>query len=343
MKKNAVLIGAILFFAGCAHQGGYGRAGTDTGSASSTSAEMNSSMFNNTELNTRSAEGRIETPAAKVSQYGSSYNQDISADSSVRGGSLESRSHNFNTAPAEPVRESDQSEIKADSSVRGGTLKARGVEPYQSSLNAANADSSTTVSLGEGSGNERGDFGQGSSATWESDKAHGSVLGSANWNPSDDLLRDGISSDENSIDFSGQEEMNNDASVGGAASSERGSGSSSDVQNDDAARDLNSSDKLEENISGEYDLDRSGPENAVPKQDVRTNSEYEARDIPQPQVGITNNDPEWRFKNNRAQGVGSAATGEFGVSTSRNPLEERPLHPRVGHDLEDSTDDLQRK
>ncbi|HTG45387.1 MAG TPA: BON domain-containing protein [Verrucomicrobiae bacterium] len=301
-------------------------------------------------------------------------NPAIQADSSIRGGSAAARQRDWNK-DAEPSSGSSGNHIKADSSIRGGSPQAR-----QSSVGSGSATGAETSSPNAaggsspsiyGSSSDRGDFGQSSSASYSSDKTNGSVLGSANWNPSDDLLQDGPDSPG---------ALNSDASVGGAATSESGQASSSQPldglsdshsagtfgedqkdQNDSSSSSagLNSSPKLESNISGEYNLDdqmdsttgsaSSGasagsaasvaPEPASPaiSSDDLQNTDavggpgstetgrssstdasggLESSSAPESQVGVSSDSPRWLFRNNRAQGVGSGATGDFGIATS---------------------------
>jgi osmotically-inducible protein OsmY len=225
----------MFLTAGCAHQGGSGRVGTETGQG--TGSDMFTDMRGpgTTENLDRNPSGAIRSPSAAY-QYESPTSSDA----------------------RRPIPDSP------------GTITAVDVDPYQSSANAA-------------------------------------IQNDPNWNPSDDLLRDGISSET---------EMN----VGGAARGERGSASSDD---------LNTSSQLEENISGEFSLDDDSG-----TADRESKGLFDYTDRPQAQVGVTGNEPEQLFNNNRAQGVGSAATGEFGVATSRDPLaspsrSDQPLEERV--------------
>jgi hypothetical protein len=203
------------------------------------------------------------------------------ADSSIRGGSIFAREREWNhdsepsTGEYPPNRH-----MKADSSIRGGSVEARGGREARADMESdvdVDIDVKAGPDLRSSSDLEtRDDFGQGSSATWQSDKASGSIRGSANWNSSDDLLRDDVNAEANNTS---KYEFNNDASVGGAARSETGEGASSlddeemDSETDAAIRapdsslendldssirietDLNSSEQLEDNISGDIDLD----------------------------------------------------------------------------------------
>ena len=172
------------------------------------------------------------------------------ADSSIRGGSLYAREREWNH-DAEPSSGSvdKQRHMKADSSIRGGSLEARGSREAQWNKTQSQAESDFDLRV-----ESHDDFGQGSSATWQSDKADGSIRGSANWNPGDDLMRDGLGSESEA-----EVEINNDASVGGAVRSEveRGDATLDEQELQDGASGLrlNSGEELEENISGEYDLD----------------------------------------------------------------------------------------
>ena len=330
MKKNAILIAGIMFVAGCASSDG--RRASYSSYDYPSRYDHADVRVSSTEVVERDSMGRVIAPAqvdtsttvtvdpaagahgTSVTGSARSYSDDISADSSVRGGSLDARGYDQDANNDEiegapdtinPGKEADSSvrggsiyarerewnydsepstgerdpnaHLKADSSIRGGSIEARGAREAQTDLET---DVDVDVDVQEGSDLElrsdletRDDFGQGSSATWESDKASGSVRGSANWNASDDLLRDDLNAD---ADSTAEYEFNNDASVGGAARAETGEGSSSlddeefesetdaDVRApveddlDSSIRiesDLNSSEQLEENISGDIDLD----------------------------------------------------------------------------------------
>jgi hypothetical protein len=262
------------------------------------------------------------------------------ADSSIRGGSIYARERNWNhdQEPSSGVRDHKRY-MKADSSIRGGSLEARGGREarwhYEQSRDRR-PDADLRVETHD-------DFGQGSSETWESDKAHGSVRGSANWNPEDDLLRDGMTSPSHET-----YEFNNDASVGGAARGEVGEGSSTlddeELQQDESFHsevELNSSDDLEENISGEYDIDEQismdQPANPDLEFDAQAHieaagrsagsesgqsssdsEEFESNDpalkSSNSPLGSSGNEPNFLYNDNRALGVGSAATGESGAA-----------------------------
>jgi len=267
------------------------------------------------------------------------------ADSSVRGGSISAREREWNYDVEPSPAESDPNlHLKADSSIRGGSVEARGGrEGSGTSESSADLHSSTEPDFdsdeyirASGESDSRDDFGQGSSATWESDKAHGSVRGSANWNASDDLLRDGVS------DQGASYELNNDASVGGAARSEVGEGSSSldkeRLESEDSASpdlqiqpepapadriepDLNSSEQLEENLSGRIDL--NDQESKVEK---RLRSEASSTDSSSSTISsasptdVSHDQSELNVttdsNNITSEAVGSAATSERGSSNS---------------------------
>ena len=193
------------------------------------------------------------------------------ADSSIRGGSIMAREREWNH-DAEPSSGEHRlnRHMKADSSIRGGSMEARGGREARRDFHRsseAGVHSSANI-RSDFDSESRGDFGQGSSATWRSDKANGSIVGSANWNASDDLLRDGQSSPGESTSAY---EINSDASVGGAARSESGTDSSTlddrelNYRDSDDPGALNASEQLEKNISGEFDLEEQRPDSASHK------------------------------------------------------------------------------
>jgi hypothetical protein len=258
MKRNAIIIAGILFAAGAsqAQQDSYDRykspsQGGDTTSSGSISAQVSGDNYEanaNEEFQINDSERDTDYEAEQSLHQ----NSDISADSSHRGGSLDARRYlqHENNDELEGVTNPLNPGSKADSSIRGGSIYARerdwnhDAEPSSGHLDHKRrmlADSSIRGGSIDASGGREAtkdgqhfgssgnfqydpgdthdDFGQGSSATWESDKGHGAVRGSAsstNWNPDDDLLRDGNVDSESTIDY----ERNNDASVGGAVSSE---------------------------------------------------------------------------------------------------------------------------
>jgi osmotically-inducible protein OsmY len=233
-------------------------------------------------------------------------------------------------------RTSDSS-IKADSSIRGGSNQARygnsfhssGDQPLQNP-DEDMIDKSTTFDyyILEPRG-----------PSIASDEL---LQSSPNWNPSDDLLPDGVETEPSALI---SPEPNNDASVGGAATSESGSSSSKSSLDDIDApsqdvpaepnssdslsspgseKDLNASSQLEENISGEYNVADQLESNATVRNGstavggpgsretgtASSHSDYNST------VGDISREGSDLFRNNRAQGVGSAATGEIDVANS---------------------------
>jgi hypothetical protein len=343
MKKNAIMIAGILFAAGASQAQ---QESSDRYRSSSPSQYDTGSALNSSETVERDARG-VAVPSTSPdssatihdsdgslsgqanggnfqvsgdtdyeSDHSLANESDISADSSVRGGSLDARGYNQHENddevegvphPINPGKQADSSlrggsiysrerewnhdsepssgkiehkrPMKADSSIRGGSLEARGGREMMKERDSRATYKYSDHDLG------RGDFGQGSSATWESDKAAGSVSGSANWNPSDDLLRDGMDAEaQSTLDY----ERDNDASVGGAARSESGSATLDDVemnyhasgarQESDSSKvpalgaDLNSSAQLEKNISGEFDIEKQGESS---RRDLDRSGEFE--------------------------------------------------------------------
>jgi osmotically-inducible protein OsmY len=296
-------------------------------------------------------------------------NPGVQADSSIRGSDLRARERNWNHNP-EPFDPADDSEIKADSSIRGGSIEARGFRSGQqqsSSPSERNSKSPNLSSVSQGQA--------------ELNSESSGLASDSNWNPSDDLMRDGLGNSQSDEIIHG--EFDSDASldgaaVGGPASSEAGSSSShqksdqtsKDVCDDgshleDKASELNSSNQLEQNISGEYDLSESS---AIPDQEMkkvfenpgyaelsprdpnasdtfdsslsssrstdlihdyedavggaataesgegRSETTIESKDFRlQGEAASGQNEYNWLYKDNRAHGIGSLATGESGA------------------------------
>ena len=260
------------------------------------------------------------------------------ADSSIRGGSIFSREREWNHDMEPSSRRMDHKRhLKADSSIRGGSLEARGAR--EARMHRERADSGYRYNL-----NQTWDHsGQGSSATFESDSDVGSITSSPNWNPDDDLLRDGHDVEaQSTVEY----ERNNDASVGGAAKAETGSATLEDVELDyqhspvaqpsessTLKHDLNSSDELEKNISGELDIDN--PEtspglgsselkiettdpNSVDTFDSSVNSSRSTEIVhDQGDVTVsTDSDLSSDIERENREAVGAAATSESGSSSS---------------------------
>ncbi len=351
MKKNAILIAGIMFVSGCASNYSQ-RAQYDA--THDTSATVSSSYAYSDDISADSSKRGGSLDARGYDQDANNdeiegtpdpLNPGRKADSSVRGGSIFAREREWNhdAEPSSGVRESDR-HMKADSSIRGGSIEARGGREargdYESDVNVHSESNLHS----DYSHETRDDFGQGSSATWESDK-EGSVRGSANWNASDDLMRDGLDSDADataSFEFDDSDlEMNNDASVGGAASAEIGEGSSSlsleEKQSEEAAfgsspgaqpNDLNSSENLEENISGEYEIETESSletdqsDNASDTLSSSTTS-ASTTDIHHDEADL-----------NALESAGAAASAEVGSNSSSEEFESNdPAMNRAGSPL----------
>ncbi|HEX7863248.1 MAG TPA: hypothetical protein VF773_23165 [Verrucomicrobiae bacterium] len=461
-KKNAALVAGIMFVGGCATSDAqrasypydspsrYDRADVSVSSTEVIERDSPQRAIPPVDVDTSTAvsyDAAHGSHGATVS--GTSSQSDISADSSVRGGSLDARGYDQDanndeieatSDPINPGKEADSSirggsvyarerdwnhdsepsvgahrenhHMKADSSIRGGSIEARGGREATGNYETTTrTDLRSDASAVFDADTDRDDFGQGSSATWKSDKAHGSVRGSSNWNPSDDMLPDGTT-ETSATSY----DVITDASVGGAATAESGSASG-----DSSIRiesDLNSSDQLESNISGELDLDEqesklerssdidsesveSNDQNARDSLSSSTSSErssdihHDAADLNSAEsnssdinveaagaaatsesgysssevevevegdefesndpamkrsgspLGLSGGEPNFLNSDNRARGVGSAASGDFATSPvnsgveldADDELEDRDV--KRGSDLEDVTSDLQ--
>jgi hypothetical protein len=345
MKKNAILIAGIMFVSGCASNYSQ-RAQYDA--THDTSATVSSSYAYSDDISADSSKRGGSLDARGYDQDAN--NDDIEgtpdplnpgrkADSSLRGGSIFARERELNhdAEPSSGVRESDR-HMKADSSIRGGSVEARGAREargdYESDVNV-HSDFQSGYSH-----ETRADFGQGSSAPWESDKASGSVRGSANWNASDDLMRDGLDSDADAttttFEFDDSDvEMNNDASVGGAASAEVGEASSSisleEKHSEEAASgtpNLNASEKLEENISGEYEIEA---ESALERDQSDNGSDTLSSSTTSASTTDIHHD---EADLNAIESAGAAASAEVGSSSSSEEFESNdPAMNRAGSPL----------
>jgi len=340
MKKNAVLVASILFVAGSAVAKGDDYASKRPVSDPTVSSQYDpASHASGSALGSHNSQTSVGDYHADSSVRGGSneargvarnhlsferraahpMNPALQADSSIRGGSVQARQRDWDDSMVAPsTSDPTDSRVKADSSIRGGSNEAR----YP---NAA---------LQSGSG--RDDFGEGHSDSWPSDK-DGSLSGSANWNPADDLMKDGILSSGNTALI-----QNNDASVNGAASISSTS-PLDDFQVQES--DLNSSPRIEKDIAGEYNLDdQTDTTSALSKDtltsEVPSDSSFSTEAVGGPgstQTGASSSSqgsdnatpvdttpqgtvPEYNgtylFENNRAQGVGSSATGESGLTRS---------------------------
>ncbi|HEV8542189.1 MAG TPA: BON domain-containing protein [Verrucomicrobiae bacterium] len=399
MKKNAILIAGIMFVAGCAtHQGGYVASTSGSGSSS---YEPRDHTIRSTETIDRNAQGEpvgamdLTTAGqydsanfhADSSRRGGSneargwrnygrtdydvashpMNPAVQADSSIRGGSMESRNQDWNTSP-QVYTGSENGRIKADSSIRGSSNEARG---NQSDLRSDDTDMDNRAQL---------DMYRGAEGRVNSDSvrtAGGIDSGTAaNWNPSDDLMRDGTDTKGSGVlsydqtqtpntsvwlvepldDMTarpGESQSTQDGpnGVGTSGSYQSGSAHSMNSPAEKGNPDsLNPSKHLEEDISGQYTLNdqldssKSSLERLSNRIDSKriTGDQMSTEDIGGPgssetgsssssdssvksslsdsgqtsQGGVTTDQENWLYRNNRAQGVGSTATGEFGVANS---------------------------
>ena len=225
MKKNAALIAGILFVAGCAHQGGYGRAGTDTGAGSevATFDTADSTVMGN-EVVQRDSRGHmmLHSPTDPTHQY----SLEVSGASSANVGELTAtretpmdfseRERQTERGAANVEATLDQDQMIADSSERGGSVEARG---GFSGTASASANSQST----------------GESGNWGDD----------NFNPSTSFDQDGI--EQSSGELSGAANIysnpGSEAVVEGNLYNEAPEGAQ-----------LNSSPALEENIAGEFEV-----------------------------------------------------------------------------------------
>ena len=302
MKKNAVLIAGIMFVAGCA-------------SSQSERASYDSIY---------------DSPSASVS---ASYSHDdISADSTKRGGSLDARGYDQDANNDE--LEGDPDPInpgkEADSSIRGGSVFARDRE--------WNHDSEPSSGVRDAERHMKAD----SSIRGGSMEARGA--------------REARGDYENDVDVDVHSNFQGGSatSIGGAASAEVGKGSSSislEEQQSEAV-DRNSSEQLEENISGEYEIKTESPadknetgsdsfssitsegttdihhdeadlnaiESAGAAASVEVGSstsedEFDSNDPAMRRagspLGTAGGEPNFLYEDNRAHGVGSTATGDF--------------------------------
>jgi len=434
MKKNAIAIASIMFVAGCATNGRYSTAQTDStygrdpslaaqydpaagGSEGSVSGSDSSVAHRNyTSVNDYHADSSIQGGSNEARGWdrrrdlpseGTPHplNPAVQADSSIRGGSVQARQSDwYSKGPFEPTAPRDN-RIKADSSIRGGSNQAR-YPQYQTSADVNPADQS--MDQPEGYVEYLAIIPEDSNESTSSDLSdkQDSVLGSANWNASDDLMQDGTVTQPSAVSNS---KANNDASVGGAATSESGTASSTSPRDDISSpkndipasgretsdsgsfsspgskKDLNSSSNLERDISGDYKISQqrdagvsditssqsqanisvspstqssssgaassaltqssSAPSGSTDVQNSTTStavggpgstetgsaSSSSTYDSSTPVLpSDPNRDSYSLFNNNRAQGVGSAATGELGIANGTEvPLADDQLAAQV--------------
>jgi hypothetical protein len=317
MKKNAILVAGILFVAGCAHErGGYATAsvGQGYGTMDNTYARVSGP-----EVIDRDADGRVVASSSTrstspTSQYASSggfaTTDNIRADSSIRGGSNEARGYTQSSqssqeaqanlgsrveatpqSPTEP--QAINPEAQADSSIRGGSLEARQAQAgatadsdlAQGGFDAvitgqANSSRSSENNLDDIDVPPESQLDMNASA---SDGHHAELNSSGklnkdlsgNYQVPADQMENGSQSAANASDQS---------AMGSSATSESGSSSSASLQNNSDAQ-LQSGALQSGNVSRNYP-------NRQSTSDMEQN---------------------WMFHNNRAQGVGSAATGRTGA------------------------------
>ena len=276
MKKNAIIIAGILFVAGASQAQ---QDSSDRYKSSSPLCEEHSLHQDDISADSSRRGGSLDARGYlqhennnEIEGAPDALNPGKQADSSIRGGSIFAREREWNHDSEPSSGQLDHKRwMKADSSIRGGSLEARGSREAMKDSDQFQSSGNFQYGVDE----RRSDFGQGSSATSESDKGQGSVQGSANWNPDDDLLRDGLDAEaQSTLEY----ERNNDASASGAARSESGSATLDDVELDYEAKsdhpafrdDLNSSERLEQNISGEFKLDKQGES---PNSDFRSSTD----------------------------------------------------------------------
>jgi len=355
MKKNAIVIASILFAAGCAsHEGtrqssnsqydpamgGYASSGSGSDSYGHHNTQLSVNDFHaDSSVRGGSNEARGWAQRDFLPTEGTPHplNPAMQADSSVRGGSTAGRQSDwYKESDSSDLKSSPDSRIKADSSIRGGSNEAR----YGNLFRSSN-DQSFQISPDDDMIDKSTSFDYYIPSPQEPSMAsEDKSLLSPNWNPSDDLLPDGVQTEPADISDPAH---NNDASVGGAATSESGSASSkatldgidapsqdvpaepdssSSLSSPGSEKDLNASSQLEQNLGGEYNLDDQVDSNLSDENSIAvggpgstetgaassSTSDYDStvRDISQQSSNL--------FRNNRAQGVGSAATGEFGVA-----------------------------
>ena len=301
MKKNAVLIAGIMFVAGCASSQSE-RASYDS-TYDSPSASVSAS-YSHDDISADSTKRGGSLDARGYDQDANNdelegapdpINPGKEADSSIRGGSVFARDRDWNhdAEPSSGVRDSER-HMKADSSIRGGSMEARGARE-------ARGDYENDVDV-----DVHSNF-QGGSATWQSDKPSGSIT---TYEFEDSVV-----------------EVKNDASIGGAASAEVGEGSSSislEEQQSEAV-DRNSSEQLEENISGEYEIKTESPadKNETGSDSFSSITSEGTTDIHHDEADL-----------NAIESAGAAASVEVGSSTSEDEFESNdPAMRRAGSPL----------
>jgi hypothetical protein len=302
MKKNAILVAGILFLAGCAtHQGG------------SASYESGSSMNGAT------------TPTSQfASSGGYARTDDIHADSSIRGGSAEARGYNTSSNPQEPSRSADR-DFRADSTLKDGSMGSTSwSNSSTSSDTSANMSASTSMSdsdLAQG-GFDAVVVGQGTSAN--SPEVGMPVEGKGETSPGPELnssrnLNANISG-ENTIAGGEPPQQYSKQKLTPSHAEQRNTGRKA---NDDAAL-LSGSANIHNDSTSNQGAPASTEQGSSSYSSSTSSSASESTGsaslstAPESDVSVNGNQPNELFKNNRAQGVGSAATGEVGAYDSAN-------------------------
>ncbi len=254
-------------------------------------------------------------------------NPALQADSSVRGGSpMVRQSDWYNQGPVE-MNNGFNSGIKADSSIRGGSNAAR-------NLSAPSQRSSAVVAGGNPPAMASGELNYTPTLPAEQ-----SPFGqrAANWNASDDLLTDGVQS--RALSSSSQPSIRTDDKNASMRKSESFSAPSESVADAPNRRELNRSKQIEKNMNGAQSLvgtqyptpflpadgdilqtPDSSPLSASQNSGSSLavggpgSTETGAASSPKLNSGVLVNDSDRGghspLKNNRAQGISSAATGE---------------------------------
>ena len=295
MKKNAILIAAIAFVAGCAHQqGGYVRSDYDAGySYQENEARTSQAPMMTTETVVRDPQGRVivEDDPPVALQYdpateegfggpatfesGASMETDLKADSSERGGSLRARGVELSGSQSEsPVVDRINPLYEADSSQRGTSIQARG---YQAGEEETTIRSSSGVDL-EADSSERG----------------GSLQAQTEGRPFGEIQSEVTLEDEN-FSTSDRQQLQTSTTY-----------EETDL---DSEVNLNTSDHLEANMSGEYDLDARVEDEGVGRAAGSETAQRRSNDTletdEQNLEGIER-DSALLYESNPAHGVGSA-------------------------------------
>lgn len=252
MKKNAILVAAILFI----NAGANARAQSDY---SDDYSDLNARgrTIQNTENINRTPQGApAPSEMATSSQYDPASVNRFRADSSIRGGSNEARGlRNYGRTDYDTSSHPMNPPVKADSSIRGSSNEARGYDRrnWQSSTDSSSSDLN---SRSDDDGELylfffKPEEGQGGAGEYDSGSA-------SNWNPSDDLLKDNEQS-QNLTDHERQlleQDRQERSSMLDDMDTHTGSSAQYETGNDSMPNGgLNSSRNLAKNIRGEYNLE----------------------------------------------------------------------------------------